>query len=183
MSVLARRTWALLFLAISLPSLGRAQNALDGVGFYKSLEGDIRKFFDKAVADFNIAKNKRIKAGKIVVTPAMEREALAGIRMMAYNKGASYGICADKFASEHDIDKASASIDKCVEERNFAMLKASKLTDYINTVGADKMAKCELKARDFENETRFPPFEFLIDEHSPQLIDFGKLNECVMGGL
>jgi hypothetical protein len=173
-----------LCIALLISNAGKAQtDGPDAAEFYKSLEADARAAYKKALADFNSAKDKRVLAGEVIVTAAKERDAISGLRMMQYNKFASIGICADMAAVERDAKKVGASVEKCSVERNLELVKWTKLSDYVGTIGADKMTKCEIKARDFANEVRFPPFDFLVDRSGPPLLDFKKLNECILNYL
>ncbi|WP_441230070.1 hypothetical protein AB7828_10135 [Tardiphaga sp. 215_C5_N2_1] len=177
---------ALIAAVILIPaslSPAKAQAGPDAVGFYKSLEADGRIEFNRLVANANAEKEKRVRAGKVIVTPTNERAAMSAMRMMMYNKLASIGVCADRFTGERDISRAGQAIAKCAEERNQEAVKWYKLTDYIETVGESKMTRCEMKARDFKNEVRFPAFDFLIDDRNPPLFDFRIMNECIMSGM
>src|SRR4051794_2487994 len=90
-----------LFSVLMLVASGNAQSkGPDGVGFYRSLESQARDDYEKSVASLNIEKEKRVRAGKVIVTPAMERDAISGVRLLMYNKYASAGICADTVMTE-----------------------------------------------------------------------------------
>jgi hypothetical protein len=51
-----------------------------------------------------------------------------------------------------------------------------KLTEYASVIENDKLLKCEMKARDFKTELRFPPYEFLRNSTGPAVLD----NDCIL---
>jgi len=51
--------------------------------------------------------------------------------------------------------------------------------DYVKSVEPMAATQCEMRARLFDAELEFPPFDFLKGELA--LFDFEKLNACVIG--
>jgi len=59
-----------------------------------------------------------------------------------------------------------------------------KMTGYSSLFRGEKEIKCELKARLFDAEIEFPPFDFLqLSDGQNALLDFKALNACLLSGL
>lgn len=152
------------------------------VGFYKSLESKARVDFKETVASFNAAKDARVKAGKVVVTPLSERQAMSGLQLMIYTKYAVQGICAD-LVDPIATPKPEVAVDECYRQKMTDFIKWQKLSDYAGEISTAAMSRCEARSRDFDNEIRFPPYAFLIGERAPVLFDFARFNKCIQDAL
>ena len=72
--------------------------------------------------------------------------------------------------------------NNCVREKASEVLKFTKLAEYVGSLPPSKSAHCEMKSRDYKNEMRFPPFDFLRSDGEPELtlFDHKALNDCLL---
>jgi hypothetical protein len=111
----------------------------------------------------------------------MLREGTDGVKMILYNKAVIGAVCGEEsIRASKNADEAIASAKSCVDARLAEMVKFTKLTDHYDSVSARKFETCEMKSRDYKNEIRFVPYEFLRNSDGPRLFDFKALNECVL---
>jgi hypothetical protein len=79
----------------------------------------------------------------------------------------------------------AAQVTQCRARGISEISKFFKLgTDYGDAIDKMTAALCEMRARLFDEERKFPPFDFLAGEaplfHDPPLFDLAKSNICVL---
>jgi hypothetical protein len=111
-----------------------------------------------------------------------KEEGNSAFRLIVYNKVMFLVICTETADVAKPVEVVAKAIDDCVWRKNAAMTKFWQLADYTNLIGDRKFASCEIKARDFRREVRFPPFDFLYDK-GLKILDFEVMNECLTSGL
>jgi len=67
----------------------------------------------------------------------------------------------------------------CIEAKLAELGKFAKLTEYLDAIGDAKATACEMKTRDYKNEMRFLPYEFLRGKEI-KLFDFRAFNDCIL---
>ena len=150
---------------------------------YRRGESDAKKQLDDFFKGAEVERLRKAKAGEPAATSDQQREALKGIKFMIYNRAATNGICAAQaFKISGSPDAAWGAFKQCVEKRNAEMLKFVKLGDYASLPANRSDINCELRGRDFGNERRFPPFDFVQDGLGPALLDFEVVNSCLLTG-
>jgi hypothetical protein len=142
---------------------------------YSRAEDTIRKdweYFEYA----KLERERKAKAGEPFVSDKMLREGTDGVKMILYNKAVIGAVCGEEsIHASKNADEAIASAKSCVDAKLSEMAKFTKLTDYYDSVSARKFETCEMKSRDYKNEMRFVPYEFLRNSDGPKLFDFKAL--------
>lgn len=153
--------------------------------FYQSLRDNTYADYQKALQMSEAERQRKAKEKLPPVSPEVHAQALSAMKFLLYNKAMFSVICA-----EAAVNKASASVDEdiktvheCVSTKTGDMMKYLKLGDYADTLGTKKFVGCEIKARDFRRESRFPPFDFLRDPKGPRILDFAAANKCITSEL
>ena len=107
---------------------------------------------------------------------------LSAVRFLVYNQATFQVLCAEQSLGK-PVDEALKTTHSCVDEKQDQLDKYLKLEDYIRTLGEQTFLKCQIRSRDFKNEIRFPPYEFLRDSRGPRLLNFSSMNECLVSGI
>ena len=155
------------------------------VKFYLSLEPDARRLYDTFEPAAAAERERKRRAGEPALTPQQTANGLYAGRELIYNKVLFYPLCADeKFgASGASFERMKRDLQDCVNQKQDQLFEWAQLEKYITVLGDRKFLSCEVKARDFKSERRFPPFEFLRDPHGLKVIDYGKMNDCIKSQL
>jgi hypothetical protein len=128
---------------------------------YKDGEQDIRKDWDKSFEYVELERQRKAKAGEPPVSAKTQQEGSDGMKIMLYNKAVITAMCAEESAqASKNADEAISLAKACFHGRVAEMIKSTKLMEYSSTIGAGKVAACEMKARDYKNEVRFVPYGF-----------------------
>lgn len=148
---------------------------------YKNHENRIREDLGRSFELAKLERERKIKAGEPPISPQIERDGSDGIRLVLYNKAVIYATCADEAANASKMEgEVLTAATACMNSKSTEMLKFTKLMEYSDSIGARKLTACEMKARDYKNELRFPPYEFLRTSSGPKLFDFKMLNDCIL---
>jgi hypothetical protein len=165
-------------------STGCLSDDLDSLTqFYKGREAVFRTQYNEAMKAVEAEAVRKAKAGEPAATSKESTQGLSAIRFLFYNQAAFQVLCAEQLETSKSFDDASKAVHACIDAKADQLTKYLKLEEYMGTLGDDKFIKCQIKARDYKNETRFPPYDFLRDPTGPKLLDFAALNECIMSGL
>jgi hypothetical protein len=62
------------------------------------------------------------------------------------------------------------------------MSKYLKIAQYAVGLDLERYVKCEMKARKYDIEQQLPPYDFLGHDKGLYLLDFAKINECMLAG-
>jgi hypothetical protein len=154
--------------------------------FYGLLQSEIRDDYDHAQRAIETERLRKVKAGELPVASDRIKEGSEGIKIILYNKAVSKTLCYEQTVpSSKKPDEWEQKFKECASAKTAQLGKFIKLMtdhDYVRLLGL-KYVKCELKTRDFENESRFPPYDFLQFTDGPKLLDLGLMNECLLEGL
>ena len=185
MSFSLRATFALTLLTFGPLGFARAETPeAFAERTYKDMEGQIRKELDTALGFARTERERKIKSGEPLLSAREERDAMEGIKDTFYNRAVIHALCAeDSFRNATTYEQASALLSKCVEAKLFEMAKFMKMSEYYSSVGKKKAAFCEMRSRDYKNEFRFQPYEFLRSRAANHLFDFKAFNECILSGV
>ncbi len=147
---------------------------------YQLGESEAKKQLNLFFEHAEIEKKRKENEGEPPATAKQASDALEAVKFLIYNRAATNGICAANALEVSSKLAAKDSMHECIEARNAAMEKFIKLGDY-RTLPSDRSRNnCELLGRDFDNERRFPPFEFLKVGLGPPLFNFEVVNDCLM---
>ena len=155
-----------------------AQGAEESLRSLRSLiEEQIKDEFDKAIS--GIANDPNLKTKN-----AQEAEAAKEVfKLLFYNKAYNVYACTKSMAhSSATPAEWSAKSERCWREHNEEAAKMIKIATGYDALFSNKEAmKCELKARLFDAEFEFPPFDFLkTSKGRDYLFDFKLLNACLV---
>jgi len=182
---------AVLTLAIIL---GTASTCLGGEPtpffkkFYDSIQSNIREEYDVAQRLVETERLRKAQAGEPPLTSDQVKLGFEGVRSILYHKAVSMALCYEQSGTVNkDLHERENKFKECISVKLAQLaeqsLKLSKLGEYLTSIGKQKYQRCEMKARDFENESRLPPYDFLQNSDGPKLLDFGLMNECLLAGL
>jgi hypothetical protein len=164
-----------------LVSAGIAQEASLAENLYKGTEQSIRADYAKSSDLIEIERKRKISAGEPPVPASHAPIADRGIKQLLYSKAVTAAVCGEQsFQQSKDADAASRFLKTCMDEKSNDMLKALKMGDYATIIDRRKSARCEMKARDYANEIRLPPFDFLRTADGPPLFDYKALTDCLL---
>jgi hypothetical protein len=148
---------------------------------YKKAEKSIRKDWDKSFEYAKIEGERKAKVGEPPLSAKKQQEGTDGMKMILFNKAVISAVCGEETAhASKNVDGAMAAASACRDARLAEMVKSVKLMDYSGAIGARKLANCEMKSRDYKNEIRFLPYDFLRNSDGPKLFNFKTFNECVL---
>ncbi|TWI70823.1 hypothetical protein IQ16_03234 [Bradyrhizobium huanghuaihaiense] len=166
----------------SLPAIAVAQENPSIDKFYQSLKDtvydDFQKFLEMAAQE----RQRKIREKLPPSTDKQVAEGTSGIKFLLYNKAILFVICAESADRSVLPEKGIAVVNQCVSSKTVEMMKYLKLNDHAATFGNKKLVSCAIKARDFQREARFPPFDFLRDPNGPEIIDFAAAIDCITTG-
>ena len=127
------------------------------------VEREIKEDFDAAAPMF-----RKELEGK--GTPEERRLAFELVKFLFYNKAYNWYRCGIDHMPFED------KIRNCILNLNRQIAVNLKLSfDYFSSI-ARRSQECEMRARLFEAEIEFPPYDFL---EGAQLFDFRLLNDCL----
>ncbi|MGY8635814.1 hypothetical protein RAD15_25415 [Bradyrhizobium sp. 14AA] len=160
-----------------------AAEVLDTNALYETLRrstyADLQQFREAAEKE----RQRKIRDKVPPLTAERAAEGDSAIAFVLYNKTMIYVACAEALANNPPQQPGEDALKECVSAKGVQFNKYLKLTEYADSLGSKKFAICEMKARDYERETRFPPYDFLRDPRGPRLLDFGIMNECLTSEL
>ena len=153
--------------------------------FYEVLQSEIRNDYDRFQKGAEAERLRKAKTGGLPLASYKIKEGFKGMQFILYNKAVSRALCYEQTApGSKKPDEWKQKYEECAAAKMAQLVKYTKLvTDYVPLMGNGKDLKCEIKARDFENESRFPPYDFLRNSDGPKLLDLGLMNECLLAGL
>ena len=113
------------------------------------------------------------------------KAAIAGIKLAMYNKSYINFKClltAIYDAQEADRETLDETkLEHCAKGPLSQLYTNYKmLVDYRKAMEPITAKRCEMRARLFDSELEFPPFDFLNGDE-PALFDFEKWHECLLG--
>jgi hypothetical protein len=166
-------------------SLCRADDDDPIVKFYLSLEEDARKVYDTLEPAVAAERERKLRAGEPALSPNQLAEGTYAAREILYNKTLFYPLCAEEKhgTSGGSFEQLKRDVLECVNRKQDQLFELAQLEKYATVIGDRKFLSCEIKARDFKSERRFPPFAFLRDPRGIKAIDYGKMNECIKSQL
>jgi len=151
--------------------------------FYRDLEPETRAGYAQFWEGAEVERKRKIAAGLPPATDRDLRDAELGIKALLYNTAVRKTLCFEQALSRGKDYETGLRITKdCLEQHAEEFIKFSKLADYASVISRAKSTRCEMKSRDYKNETRFPPFDFLRtpNEREPQLFDHKMFNDCLL---
>lgn len=151
--------------------------------FYRDLEPETRAHYKDAWDAAAVESKRRAAAGLPHITDSDKGIAEKGIKSLIYNTAVRKTLCFEQALERRkDYETALQIAKSCLEQTSNEIIKFSKISDYANTIPRAKSARCEMKSRDYKNEIRFPPFDFLRDarELAPHLFDYKMFNDCLL---
>lgn len=170
-------------LALLTNSMGLAESDA-ALGFYRSFEPEARKLYKDFEEGARIERDRKLRAGEPALTPEQVAFGMYAAKEIIYNKVLFYPLCAEIHMTQNmSLEALKPKIDKCAKGKQDDLFEYSQLEQYVSVLGDRKFIACEVKARDFPSERRFPPFEFLRDGRSLRVIDYGKMNNCIKSQL
>jgi hypothetical protein len=176
---------AIFFAVVSCAALADAAKDI-AQKYYKDLEAEARKDWEQGLEFIQKERDRRAKAGEQPLSADVQRDGIEGIKSMLYNRSVIHAVCAEEAArnARGSIEEAKAYLGRCVDERLSEFRKFTKISEYEATIGMRKSALCEMKSRDYKNELRFAPYDFLrVDSgKGPYLLDFKTFNDCILSG-
>lgn len=163
----------------------RADDEDPTVKFYFSLEQDARKLYDTFEPAAAAERERKLRAGERALTPKEQADGMYGFREIIYNKTLFYPLCAEERhgTSGGSFEQMKRTLLECVNRKQDELFELGQLEKYAPVIGNRNFLACEVKARDFKSERRFPPFDFLRDPRGVKAIDYGKMNECIKAQL
>lgn len=150
--------------------------------FYHSLRdelyADYQRFVDMAKAE----RQRKMREKLPALTDKESSEGTSAIKFLLYNKAIFFVLCAES-ADRSDLpEQGVAAVKQCVSAKTADMMRYLKLNDHPETFGNRRLVSCAIKARNFQREASFPPFEFLRDPKGPEIIDFPTAINCITAG-
>jgi hypothetical protein len=158
------------------PSLAAEKDAAQII--YDSLEETAKREFEKLNDALSSDQRSAKGAGKSV-QPSLVDDADRISRMFLYNKAVINARCQAGEMSKKVFDTSAAT--ECAVAKQAEIGRYMKLMEYVPALNSQKVLQCEMKSREFYNEDRFPPYEFLKRHGGPRLYDFKLLNDCIIG--
>jgi len=153
---------------------------------YESNRDQLRSMMMNAERVLDEEVKKKVAKGVIAQpTPEKRSQALEFAKTFNYNKAINQMRCAYEMRKYRPLEgtELEKEFQSCTNRLQGEMIKYSKLSDYASSFDPKKMMACEIKARDFEMERRFPPFEFLKTRDGPPAFNFKVLNDCLISSL
>jgi hypothetical protein len=146
---------------------------------YLLMENDARALFQKYNEGAVVEADRKKRAGEPPLTEEDRSFGSYAAKEFIYNKVLFHPLCLDQAGGNKAHENLTRPVMECVNKKQDELFEASQLEKYAPMVGERKYFACQVKARDFRSERRFPPFEFLRDNRDLRVIDYGKANECV----
>jgi hypothetical protein len=143
------------------------------------MENDARAEYQKFKEGGAVEAERKKRAGEPSLTEEDRIFVTYAAKELIYNKVLFYPLCLDQAAGNKALESSRGSVMECVNKKQDELFEASQLEKYAPMIGERQYFACQLKARDFKSERRFPPFEFLRDNRDLRVIDYGKANGCV----
>lgn len=176
-------TLGLVALALLCSAPAVAQVSFSAETFYRELEPEIKEGLSKAAEMAEAERKRKIAAGLPPISAGNKRLGEKGIRSVLYYVAVRKTTCFEQaLKQERDYQTTVRLTKDCLEDVNNELLKFNKMSDYASAISPLKSARCEMKSRDYKNEIRFPPFDFLLTpgEPAPRLMDYKMLSECLL---
>jgi hypothetical protein len=177
---------ASLLLAVSAcqPSIAQP-NDDDAKRLRPFIERQMKQEFDAGIADFMklALSNNPHFLDKQDHEVELAKDAVKGL---FYNKAYHLYVCAKSIGVGWRVlsDDEWKKVQLCYDQHNKEMLKGIKIMTQYTSLLASKAAKeeeCELKARLFDAELDFPPFDFLRrSDGADKLFDFAVMTACFL---
>jgi hypothetical protein len=147
---------------------------------YKTSEALIRDEWLKALDFARLERARKENSGERPLSAQQEKEGMNGVQNLLYNKAVILATCAGVTAKS-GIDEAvfRTASTECIDAKLMEMGKFVKLSEYADAVSKAKMNSCEMRSRDYENELRFIPYDFLHGKDM-RLFDFKAFNSCLL---
>jgi hypothetical protein len=153
--------------------------------FYQSLEPEFRGHYAKFWEGAEVEKARKAKAGEPAATASEWKLGITGAKTLLYNTAVTRALCAEQAGLPiKDEGAFERDMHHCLLDRMSEFRKFQKLIEYKGSISPSKSVRCEMKSRDYKNEMRFPPFDFLRTDGEPelQLMDHKALNGCLLSG-
>lgn len=149
---------------------------------YKDKEAAIRADWRKAPEFARLERERRAKAGERLPSTSEQEEGMKGLKTVLYNKAVIMAICAEDAVMKSKGNEAAFAAENaaCFKEKIGELDKFTKLGAYSAAIGDRKLASCEMTSRDYANELRFPPYDFLSDGKGMMLFNFKAFNDCLL---
>ena len=151
--------------------------------FYRDLEPEVRANLKDGWEKAEVETKRRAAAGLPHMTDGTKGIVDDTLKLLVYNAAVRKTLCFEQAMKLGENKETTAQIVKsCLDRTSNDFAKYNKIIDYINSMPPAKSARCEMKARDYENEIRFPAFDFLRDakENAPRLFDFKAFSDCLL---
>lgn len=161
------------FVSISiLPSraegLPDVDKSIDAV-IHKENENQIRETFEFFVEKLKDDQDRNKK-----------KIAIDGVRMFLYNKLNIIAQCSKAYVKQKDLTEGY--LTDCIKRDLDQAAILYKMGGQFNMFDQTSLSKCFFKARQFERELAFKPYDFLLVDdgrNSPPLYNFETLNNCI----
>jgi hypothetical protein len=151
--------------------------------FYQSLEPEYRAHYARFWEEAEVEKARKAKAGEPASTTSEWKLGITGAKTLLYNMAVTRALCAEQAGLPiKDEDAFKRDMHNCLLDRISELRKFQKMAEYNGSISPSKSVRCEMKSRDYKNELRFPPFDFLRTDGEPelQLMDHKALNDCLV---
>jgi hypothetical protein len=159
---------------------GEEQEPIDK--YYRARRADAYAMYQQFLEAAEQERQRKVREKLPPLTAEEVEEGKSVIRLLVCNKVMFWVICTETTDRAQPFEVFSKTVEDCASRKNAAMTKFWKLLDYAKVIGDQRFARCEIKARDFRRETRFPPFDFLSDQ-GLKILDFEVMNDCMTSGL
>ncbi len=150
---------------------------------YEKSEDAIRADWQQHFEIAKVERERKARAGERLLSAREEKDGETGIKILLYNRAVIFATCGEEAgmnkAKEADFVNRS---DACANVKLLELVKFTKLSEYAATIGAERYTACEMKSRDFNNESRFPPYDFLRGGSEMKLLNFKAFNDCLLSG-
>ncbi len=174
---------AIAMLAGLSPCAALSQEASLTTKFYQSLEPEFRAQYEKFLAGVEVEKARKAKAGEPAATLLEQKLGTRGAKTLIYNTAVIKALCAEQVGLPVKDESAfERDYKSCITDRMIEVLKFMKLAGYVDSLPPLKSTRCEMKSRDYKNEIRFTPYDFLLSDGGLDLpmMDYKALNACLL---
>jgi hypothetical protein len=179
-SFLSRKATATVGLFLALGGSAIADPAMER-GLYAQNEPLVRDEYEENLAN--------LKAAAIAKGKGWNDKATDGVKVLTYFKAVAYAVCGvESIKSAQNQGSGllhdEVKFNECVKGDNEAISKFMSLMEYAPVNGAEDVARCQAKSRQYDREMNLLPYEFLrITSGSHHAYDFQELNRCLMSKL
>jgi hypothetical protein len=151
--------------------------------YYQSFRDDARAMYQQMLDASEKERQRKVREKLPPTSQEVHEQAKSLYRAVVYNKIMFHVICVEDVDLKQSEEAFAKAVEDCASRKDAAMSKFWRLLDRAPAIGERKLANCEIRARDFSREKRFPPFDFLADREMLKILDYEAMNECMASDL